>query len=323
VIGNLIPFSDRPKRRHFQPGKAVPGHIYQDADCMANSTRSTFTTTRNRFGVVLGAPTLAWQVCFFVLPLAFLVVMTFWSVRNFRLHPDFTFANWSAVLKAGFFQRAYLYTFMMSAATALVMAVIAFPAAYTLAYRLSSGTRRLLILVLIVPFFTSFPVRIYSMQIFFSPAGIVNTFIGWFGFHPLSVLNSPVGTFIGFLTLTAPLVVLLQTFALTAVDPHLVEAAHNLRCGRFRTITSIIIPSARVGLIVSAALAFVLAFGDYISPQFLGGSNPPTLSILIADQVKSGNNWPRASVVAVVMIITLMVVLGAMLKLAYSRRKMS
>jgi spermidine/putrescine transport system permease protein len=65
----------------------------------------------------------------------------------------------------------------------------------------------------------------------------------------------------------------------------------------------------------------VLAFGDYISPQFLGGSNPPTLSILIADQVKSGNHWPRASVVAVIMIATLMLVLGILLKLAYGGRR--
>jgi ABC-type spermidine/putrescine transport system permease subunit I len=67
----------------------------------------------------------------------------------------------------------------------------------------------------------------------------------------------------------------------------------------------------------------VLAFGDYISPQFLGGSNPPTLSILIADQVKSGNHWPRASVVAVIMIATLALMLGALLKLAYGGRKPS
>ena len=104
-------------------------------------------------------------------------------------------------------------------------------------------------------------------------------------------------------------------------DKRLIEAAHNLRCGRLRTIFTIVIPSARVGLVLAAAFAFTLCFGDYISPQLLGGSRPPTLSILIADQVKSGNNWPRASVVAVSMIATLMVVLGALMRVAYGGRK--
>jgi ABC-type spermidine/putrescine transport system permease subunit I len=137
----------------------------------------------------------------------------------------------------------------------------------------------------------------------------------------VQVLNTTTGTLIGFLTLTLPLVVLLQTFALSSIDMRLVEAAHNLRCGRLRTVFTVIIPSARVGLVLAAALAFVLCFGDYISPQFLGGSKPPTLSILIADQVKSGNHWPRASVVAVSMIVTLTVVLGVLLRIAYGGRK--
>lgn len=86
-----------------------------------------------------------------------------------------------------------------------------------------------------------------------------------------------------------------------------------------RTIFTVVIPSARIGLILAATFAFILAFGDYVSPVFLGGSSPPTLSILIVDQTKSGNNWPRAAVVAVVMIVTLIVVLFSTLALAYGR----
>lgn len=275
---------------------------------------------RARFAVALAAPTLIWQIAFFVVPMGFLVAMTFWSVRNFRLQPDFTLANWQTILSAGFFQNAFVYTFAMSAGAALFVSLAAFPAAYALAFRAGPRLRLMAAGLLIVPFFTSLPVRIYSMQIFFSPGGVINTMLAALSLPPISVLNSPTGTFIGFLTLTAPLVVLLQTFALSAVDRQLIEAAQNLRCGRMRTILDVIIPSARVGLVVAGALAFVLAFGDYISPQFLGGSNPPTLSILIADQVKSGNHWPRASVVAVVMIVTLTAVLGLLLKFAYGRK---
>lgn len=278
---------------------------------------------QRRFAFFLGAPTLIWQMVFFVLPLAFLVVMTFWSVRNFRLQPDFTLANWQMILNAGFFQRAYIYTFGLSLLSAVTAAVLAFPVAYLISFRTSAAVQRMLVGLLVIPFFTSLPVRIYSMQIFFSPSGIINSLLVGIGLSPITVLNSATGTMVGYLTLTAPLVILLQVFALNGIDRQLIEAAHNLRCSPIKTIVSVVIPSARVGLVVSMAFAFVLAFGDYISPQFLGGSNPPTLSILMADQVKSGNHWPRASVVAVIMIVTLMIVMGALMKFAYGRSSKS
>lgn len=276
--------------------------------------------TALRFAAFWSLPPIAWQAAFFLAPLGFLVAMTFWSVRNFRLQPDATLANWRFILNAGFFQNAYVYTFQIAAIAAVIATLVAFPAAYTLAYKCSASTRRLMIFLLVVPFFTSYPVRIYSTQIFFSPQGVVNAALAPFGLGPVSVLNSPVGTIFGYLTLTLPLVVLLQTFALSNVPRTLIEAAHNLGCGRIRTILTVIVPSARVGLIVAAAFAFTLAFGDYVAPLYLGGSKPPTLAIVIADQVKSGNNWPRASVVAVVMIVTLMAVLLALLAAAYGGR---
>ncbi|MDX6804866.1 ABC transporter permease [Terrihabitans rhizophilus] len=285
------------------------------------TTRPRSRAERLRFAAVLGLPSPLWQAAFFVVPLGFLVAMTFWSVKSFRLQPDFTMANWIAIMKAGFFHNAFIYTLWLSLLAAALASVIAFPAAYTMAFRLKPHMRRLLVFMLVVPFFTSLPVRIYSMQVFFSPQGIINYVIAPLGLGPVQVLNTTTGTLIGFLTLTLPLVVLLQTFALSSIDMRLVEAAHNLRCGRLRTVFTVIIPSARVGLVLAAALAFVLCFGDYISPQFLGGSKPPTLSILIADQVKSGNHWPRASVVAVSMIVTLTVVLGVLLRIAYGGRK--
>ncbi len=278
------------------------------------------TATTWRFAAFWGLPPLLWQLAFFVVPLSFLVVLTFWSVKSFRLTPDSTLANWIFILNATFFRSAYVYTFWLSALTAARASLIACPAAYTLAYMVTPATRRLAVFMLVVPFFTSYPVRIYSTQIFFSPQGIINAVLAPVGLGPVSVLNSPLGTVIGYLVLTLPLVVLLQTFALTNVPRTLIEAAHNLGCRPLRTVLTVIVPSARIGLIVAGTFAFVLAFGDYVAPVFLGGSKPPTLSILIADQVKSGNNWPRASVVAVIMIVTLIAVMSAMLGLAYGKR---
>ena len=264
-------------------------------------------------------PPLLWQLLFFLVPLGFLVAVTFWSVRSFRLTPDFVLANWSHILTAGFFRSAYVYTFALAALTAVLASVVAFPAAYTIAFKVGPGSRRFLIFLLVVPFFTSYPVRIYSWQVVFSPFGIVNKLLGLMSLGPLNLLNTPWVTIVGYLTLALPLVILLQTFALANVDRTLVEAAKNLGCSPLRAVITVLIPAARVGLIVAAAFAFVLAFGDYISPLLLGGSKPPTLSVLLADQVKSGNHWPRAAVIAVVMVLTLMTILLIMLGVAYGQ----
>ena len=264
-------------------------------------------------------PPLLWQLLFFIIPLGFLVAVTFWSVRSFRLTPDFVLANWWHILTAGFFRSAYVYTFALAALTAALASAVAFPAAYTIAFKTGPGSRRLLIFLLVVPFFTSYPVRIYSWQVVFSPFGIVNKLLGLLSLGPLNLLNTPWVTIVGYLTLALPLVILLQTFALGNVDRTLVEAAKNLGCSPLRAVITVLIPAARVGLIVAAAFAFVLAFGDYISPLLLGGSKPPTLSVLLADQVKSGNQWPRAAVIAVVMVLTLMTILLIMLGVAYGQ----
>ena len=134
------------------------------------------------------------------------------------------------------------------------------------------------------------------------------------------MLNTKFGTLIGYMTLTLPLVVVLQTFALSNIDRNLVQAAHNLGCSPWRTVHTVIVPLAKTGLIVAALFCFILSFGDFVSPYYLGGSKPPTLPILIIDTTKSGQQWPRAAVVAVVMMVTLITIAFAALALAYRKR---
>jgi spermidine/putrescine transport system permease protein/putrescine transport system permease protein len=126
---------------------------------------------------------------------------------------------------------------------------------------------------------------------------------------------------VGYLTLCLPLAVILQTFALANIDKRLIEAAHNLGCGRLRTVFTVAVPLAKTGLVVAAVFCFILAFGDFVSPYYLGGSKPPTLSIMIIDTSKSGQQWPRAAVVAIMMIVTLLTVAFAAIGFAYRKRK--
>jgi spermidine/putrescine transport system permease protein len=125
------------------------------------------------------------------------------------------------------------------------------------------------------------------------------------------------------MTLVLPLVVILQTFSLAAIDRNLIEASANLGATPRATLFRVILPAARIGLIIGFVFAFILSFGDFVSPFYLGGSKPPTLSILIIDTTKSGQQWPRAAVVAVMMIVTLFIVAFAAVATAYGRRKPS
>ena len=98
---------------------------------------------------------------------------------------------------------------------------------------------------MVIPFFTSYLVRVYSWQIFLSDNGIINALLAKAGLGPFGMLNSVFGMMVGYLTLSLPLVVLLQLFSLMFVDRTLIEAAHNLRCGRLRTVFEVVVPGGK------------------------------------------------------------------------------
>ena len=271
------------------------------------------------FGLLIGGPAALWQALFFVAPIVFLVALSFWVVRNFRMVPAFDTVNWVRMLTRDVFWDAYLRTLSLAAATAVLASVIAFPAAYALAFRASPQLRRFCTLLLITPFFTSYLVRIYAWQVFLLNDGIINAVLGQLGLGPYAMLSTQGATIVGYLTLSLPLVVLIQLLSLSNVDRRLVEAAHNLGCSPWGAVFRIVIPSARAGLCLAALFAFILTFGDFASPLYLGGGET-TLSILITDVTKSGQQWPRAAVVAITMILTLLAVAFAVLKFAYARQ---
>ncbi len=266
-------------------------------------------------------PMIIWQAAFFLVPLGFLVVMTFWAVKNYRMEPDFILKNWDKMFSRGYFWDAYWLTLGRATLAAVIASLAAFPASYALAFKVSPTARRWAIFFMIIPFFTSYLVRAYAWQVILAEKGVINAGLSYLGLGPFTMLNSGIGAMVGYLTLTLPLVVILQTFSLASVDRNLIEAAWNLGCSRFRTIFRVIIPSAKVGLILGAVFCFILSFGDFVSPYYLGGSKPPTLSILIIDTTKSGQQWPRAAVVAVTMIVTLMVVAFTAVSAAYRKPK--
>ncbi len=272
------------------------------------------------YGLTWSMPIVLWQLVFFVFPLLFLLLMSFWLVKNYRMVPGFDTVNWVKMFSKDYFWDGYWRTLGYAAVATLVTSIIAFPCSFALAFKVSPLVRRWALFFLIVPFFTSYLVRIFSWQIFLNDNGIINVLLGYIGIGPFSMLYTFFGTLVGYLTLCLPLAVVLQLISLSNVDRNLIEAAHNLGCGRLRTVFAVIIPLAKIGIIIAALFCFILSFGDFVSPYYLGGSKPPTLSILIIDTTKSGQQWPRAAVIAITMIVTLFVIMFTAVATAYRKR---
>lgn len=253
----------------------------------------------------LGVPVALWQLLFFAAPLGFLVVVTFWQVKSFRLEPAFVFDNWEKILGSTVFHRALIYTVEVASATGVLSVLLAFPAAYTLAFTVSPRMRNWITGFLIIPIFSSYLLRIYAWQVVLSDGGIINSLLAPLGLGPLPLLGGAFSLMVGLLTLTLPLAVLILTFAMTGIDRSLTEAAANMGAGPLRVIWNVLVPAIKGGLMMAFTTSFLLAFGDYVSPAFMTGSKPPTLSILIVDTVKSGSQWPRASSIGVSMLVIL------------------
>jgi len=266
-------------------------------------------------------PVIVWQLLFFVGPLLFMIAMSFFLVKNYRMEEAFEMKNWIKMTSKGYFWDAYWYTIFLASLSTVVTSLLAFPAAYGLAFKVSESTRRWAIFLLIIPFFTSYLVRTFSWYVILAESGVANAMLAYIGLGPFKMLNTIFGSLVGYLTLTFPLVIILQTLSLANIDRSLIEAAQNLGAGRLKTIWSVTIPSAKIGLIIGAVFCFILSFGDFVAPYYLGGSKPPTLPILIIDTTKAGQQWPRAAVVAVVMMLTLMTVAYTAISLAYRKRR--
>ena len=297
----------------------VPVSSLTPGDTQSKAHRGRTHASSAAMPMTLGLPALAWQLLFFAAPLAYLVVITFWQVKSFRLEPAFVMDNWVRILGAGTFHNALLYTMKVAATTTVLSMLVAFPVAYTIALRLPDKLRNLAVALLVVPVFSSYLLRVYAWQIVLSPQGIINSLLAWIGIDALPLLGGAFSLYIGLLSLTLPVVILVLVFAISGVDGTLIEAAENLGCRRSRVIAHVLLPAIRPALILGASTAFLLAFGDFVSPVFMTGSSPPTLSILIVDTVKSGSQWPRASVIGVAMLAILAAVfIGA--KLLTTRR---
>ncbi len=140
--------------------------------------------------------------------LVFMVAMSFFLVKNYRMEPALQFSNWAKTLSRGFFWDAYFLTLWLAALATIVTSLVAFPVSYFLAFKLSETARRWAVFLLIIPFFTSYLVRVFAWQVILAQQGVINGGLSLVGLGPYTMLNTQFGTLIGYLTLCLPLAII-------------------------------------------------------------------------------------------------------------------
>ena len=261
-----------------------------------------------RFALLL--PTILITVVCFVVPLGLIALYSFGSVNlvNFDVYFGWTTQNYRDFTSA-LYVHTLLRSVILSVSTTLVCAVIGFTFAYFIS-RQPPKAQRLLLVAVIVPFWTSFIVRTYSWVDLLQNLGPVDRFARALGLHGhIDILYTPYSIGIGIIYSYLPLMILPIYVSLERIDPALFDAAEDLGATPWRQFRRVVLPLAVPGLIAGIIIVGVPALGEYVIPEILGGGKTLMAGNILADQFLQTGDYPFGSALAVSIMVVLMVFL--------------
>ncbi|CAO3311354.1 MULTISPECIES: ABC transporter permease [Pseudomonas] len=256
------------------------------------------TQRQRALSAVLAAPSMLFMLVFFVFPCVLLLLYSFWTARSFVIDPTFNLDNYARTLAAAGFWRTGLTGLNNGLWTAVISVVLSFPAAYYIVYRARGSAAFYLILL---SWFSSYLVRVYAWRTILGTNGLINSTLMQWGVidTPLEfLLFSPFASIITLVHIMFPFALLLLVSALRDVKPDYLDAARDLGATRTQVLLRVIVPMAYKGIVSAFMFTFILAAGDYITPQLLGGRDGVTNGLLIANQFRSAGNWPLGAAMA-------------------------
>jgi ABC-type spermidine/putrescine transport system permease subunit I len=255
-------------------------------------------------------PTLVITAACFVIPLVLIAVYSFGSINliNFDVYFGWTTQNYR-----DFTSSLYLHTLarsvFLSVSTTLACAVLGFTFAYYIS-RQAPRVQQLLLVAVIVPFWTSFIVRTYAWVDLLQNLGPIDRFARALGMHGhLDILYTPYSIGIGILYSYLPLMILPIYVSLERIDPALYDASADLGATPWRQFRRVVLPHAVPGLIAGIIIVGVPALGEYVIPEILGGGKTLMAGNLLASQFLDTGNYPFGSALAVTVMVVLMVML--------------
>jgi len=201
---------------------------------------------------------------------------------------------------------AYLSSLRFAAEATAILLAIGYPIAYGIA-RHPPASRQALVLAVMLPFWTSFLIRIYAWIAILKPAGLLNQALDLLHLGPLSLLNSDAGVLIGLVYAYLPFMVLPLYAMLERQDESLIEAARDLGCTPTQAFWRVTFPMSLPGLAAGALLCFIPMVGEFVIPDLLGGSSTLMLGRTLWTEFFADRDWPAASAVAIALLATLAV----------------
>jgi len=259
----------------------------------------------------LALPSVAWTALFFLAPLALLILYSFGTQNLLTYQVEF---GWTTSNYGSIFQSLYLNTilrsFELSAGATLGCLVLGFPVALTIA-RARGRRQVLLLLAVMVPFWTSFVVRTYGVFNVIADNGPLYHLLHALGLvHGyIHLLFTPFGVAIGIVYTYLPLMILPLYVALERIDPALLDAAHDLGASPLRAMRRVIVPLAMPGIVAGCVLVGIPATGEYVIPQILGGGQTLMYGNVVSDQFLNIGDYPFGAALAVSLMVVLIIVL--------------
>lgn len=206
----------------------------------------------------------------------------------------------------------YVTAYLSSLKIALISTVLTLLVAYPIAYGMAQASeewRPTLMMLVILPFWTSFLIRVYSWIGILSNEGFLNQFLLWTGIinEPLAIMNTQNAVYIGIVYSYLPFMILPIYAALEKLDGSLIEAAEDLGCSKASAFWLVTFPLSIPGVIAGCFLVFIPALGEFVIPSLLGGSDTLMIGKVLYEEFFSNRDWPVASAVAVVLLLILIV----------------
>ncbi len=221
---------------------------------------------------------------------------------------QFSWDNYIWLVEDPLYYKAYISSLLIAAVSTLLTLIIGYPIAYGMA-RAPASVRPTLLMLVILPFWTSFLIRVYAWIGILKPEGLLNQFLMWANVidTPLNILNTNTAIFIGIVYSYLPFLVLPIYSALEKMDYSLVEAAEDLGCPPLMAFWKITFPLSMPGVIAGCFLVFIPATGEFVIPDLLGGSSTLMIGKTLWSEFFSNRDWPVSSAVAVVLLLLLVV----------------
>ncbi|KAA5602503.1 ABC transporter permease [Blastochloris sulfoviridis] len=206
---------------------------------------------------------------------------------------------------------SYLSSIRIAGLSTAIILAVGYPIAYAMA-RAPKGTQPLLVMLVVLPFWTSFLIRVYAWMGILARDGFLNQALGGLGLisEPLDILSTDTAVMIGIVYSYLPFMVLPLYASLEKMDLSLLEAAADLGCPPWQAFWRITVPLSLPGVVAGCLLVFIPAVGEFVIPDLLGGSDTLMIGKTLWSEFFSNRDWPVASAVAVVLLVALLVPIG-------------